>query len=152
MPNEEDPDLNAWKKKISSELSLLGKDVLVVAHSLGGSALLRYLADDGVPASIAGTFVLAAPAWDGDRWNFDELKMPGDLGKTLAPISKLFFYHCRDDNTVPFSHLALHQSLIPQAVTRAFDSGGHQFAGELSSVAADIRGDRAVHRGTRSRG
>ena len=118
MPNEEDPDLNAWKKKISSELSLVRGDVLV----------------------------------DGDWWNFDDLKMPGDLGKTLAPISTLFFYHCRDDNTVPFAHLALHQSRIPQAVTRAFDSEGHQFAGEFSSIAADIRGDRAVHRGTPSRG
>lgn len=38
MPNEEDPDLSAWKKKISSELSLLSRDVLVVAHLLGGSA------------------------------------------------------------------------------------------------------------------
>ena len=134
------------------ELSRVRGEVLVVAHSLGGSALLRYFADDGVPVSITGAFMLAAPAWDGDRWNFDDLKLPSDVGKTLAPIAKLFFYHCRDDNTVPFAHLALHQSRIPQAVARAFDSGGHQFAGELSSIAADIRGDREADRVTHSRG
>jgi hypothetical protein len=85
--------------------------------------------------------LLAAPSWDEDRWNFDDLKLPRDVARRLAPIARIFFYHCRDDDTVPFAHLALHAARIPRAITRAFDQGGHQFGSHLTSVARDIQGN-----------
>jgi predicted alpha/beta hydrolase family esterase len=139
MPGEADPNLATWKKKISSELSRIRGRVILVAHSLGGSILLRYLAEEAVDKPIAGAFFLAAPSWDGERWNFDDLKLPHDIAEKLAPIPRIFFYHCRDDDVAPFAHLALHRARIPQAVTREVDSGGHQFGNDLTGVAADIR-------------
>ena len=144
MPGEADPSVATWKEKLSSELSRLPGKGILVAHSIGGSILLRYLAEEKVERPIAGLFLLAAPSWDGDRWNFDHLKLPCDIAQKLAPIPCLFFYHCRDDDVVPFAHLALHGARIPQALTRAVDSGGHQFSGDLTSVAADIRGKEAA--------
>ena len=144
MPGEADPNVKTWKKKIASELSREPGAVTLVAHSVGGSILLRYLAEEEVQVPIAAVFMLAAPAWDEDRWNFEDLKLPRDVVKRLAPISRLFFYHCRDDDTVPFAHLALHHARIPGAVTRAFDTGGHQFADDRPSIATDIRGIEAV--------
>jgi len=141
MPREGDPNVASWKQKISSELSRIPARVILAAHSVGGSILLRYLAEEKVEKSIAGVFLLAAPSWDEDRWNFDDLKLPGDIAEKLAPIPRVFFYHCRDDEVVPFAHLALHRTRIPRAVTHALDSGGHQFGNDLSGVARDIRGD-----------
>jgi len=141
MPREADPNVAAWEQKISSELARIPGRVILVAHSVGGSILLRYLAEEKVEQPIAGVFLLAAPSWDEDRWNFDDLKLPRDIAKKLAPIPRIFFYHCRDDDVVPFAHLALHRARIPRAVTRAIDSGGHQFGDALTVVAADIRGN-----------
>ena len=143
MPGESDPDVASWKQQIASELSHASGEAIVVAHSIGGSILLRYLSEETVEKPIAGVFLLAAPSWDGDHWNFDDLKLsPGIAGK-LAAIPRLFFYHCRDDDVVPFAHLALQGARIPQAITRAIDSGGHQFGNDLARVAMDIRASAA---------
>lgn len=142
MPLECDPDVAAWKEKIAAELSDLSGPVILVAHSIGGSILLRYLSEEKVGKAIAGLFVLAAPAWDGDRWNFDDLRMRSDIAGRLAAIPRIVFYHCRDDDVVPFAHLALHHAQVPQAVMRSFDGGGHAFGNDLTVVANDIRADR----------
>ena len=141
MPGEADPNLGAWKEKISSELVRIPGTVTLVAHSVGGSILLRYLSGEKVERPIAGLFLLAAPSWDEDRWNFDDLKLPRDIAEKLASIPRIFFYHCRDDDVVPFAHLALHSARIPHAVTRIINSGGHQFGNNLTRVAADIQGN-----------
>ena len=114
--------------------------MVLVAHSVGGSILLRFLSEERVEKPIAGLFLLAVPSWDEDRWNFDDLKLPRDIAEKLAPIPRLSFYHCRDDDVVPFAHLALHGARIPRAVTRALDSGGHQFVNDLTGIARDIQG------------
>jgi pimeloyl-ACP methyl ester carboxylesterase len=51
----------------------------------------------------------------------------------------VFFYHSRDDEVVPFEHLALYQAKLPKATVREFDGRGHQFGDDLSEVARDIR-------------
>jgi predicted alpha/beta hydrolase family esterase len=144
MPAEADPNVASWKKEISSELSRISGKVFLVAHSIGGSILLRYLSEEKVEKPIAGLFLLAAPSWDEDRWNFDDLKLRPDIAEKLVLIPRLFFYHCRDDDVVPFAHLALHGARIPQAIMRAVDSGGHQFGNDLTAVADDIRGNDAA--------
>ncbi|WOB06912.1 alpha/beta hydrolase [Piscinibacter gummiphilus] len=138
MPDEADPNARSWKMKISQELSRIPGRVILAAHSIGGSLLLKYLTEEKIEKPIAGLFVLAAPSWDGDRWNFDDLKLPADITEQLAPIPQAFFYHCRDDDTVPFAHLALHGARLPRATLRAIDHGGHQFDKDLKIVASDI--------------
>jgi uncharacterized protein len=141
MPGEADPNVEAWKRKMSSELSRTHGMVVLVAHSVGGSILLRYLAEEKIEQSIAGLFLLAAPSWDEHDWNFDDLKLPSDIAGRLARVPRIFLYHCRDDSVVPFAHLALHAERFPRAVIRAVDSGGHQFDNDLTNVARDIRND-----------
>jgi hypothetical protein len=84
--------------------------------------------------------LLAAPAWDGKQWDFDDLKLPDGLEEKLASIPRIFLYHSRDDAVVPFAHLALHKARIPKAILRAVDGRGHQFGNDLSGVAGDILG------------
>ena len=52
----------------------------------------------------------------------------------------MFFYHSRDDELVPFGHLALYAEKVPHARFRAFYGRGHQFDDDLSEVAHDIEG------------
>jgi alpha-beta hydrolase superfamily lysophospholipase len=48
MPDEADPNVQSWKRKIAVELSRLPGKVLLVGHSVGGAMLLRYLSEDDV--------------------------------------------------------------------------------------------------------
>jgi len=138
MPNEADPKMDSWKRKIHDELSSIPGKVLLVGHSMGGAVLLKYLAEEEVGKPIAGLFLLAAPSWDEDRWNFDDLKLPPDIAERLASIPRIFLYHSRDDAIVPFAHLALHRARLPQATIREVDGRGHQFGNDLAEVARDI--------------
>lgn len=143
MPDESNPSVQVWRQRISAELSQISGEVILVAHSVGGSILLQYLSNEKFGNSIEGLFVLAAPTWDDDQWNFDDLKLPRNIAEKLALIPRIFFYHCRDDEIVPFAHLALHAAQIPQAITRVVSQGGHQFGNDLARIAMDIRGNDA---------
>ena len=139
MPDEANPNVKSWKRQISAELSRLPGKVLLVGHSVGGAMLLKYLSEEDVRAPIAGLFLLAAPSWDEDQWNFDDLKLPPDIAEKLASIPRIVLYHSRDDDVVPFAHLAIHEARLPQATIRTVDGGGHQFGNDLTDVARDIR-------------
>jgi len=69
-----------------------------------------------------------------DEFTLDE----GHASKLLKAVP-VYFYHSRDDDTVPFTHLALHREKFPHAIVREFDGRGHQFNNDLSEVAADIQ-------------
>jgi predicted alpha/beta hydrolase family esterase len=144
MPDEGEPAVGPWKRKISEELSRLKGPIVLVAHSVGGSILLRYLAEESVDGPIVGLFLLAVPSWDENRWNFDDLKLPVNLADRLASIPRIFLYHCRDDEGVPFAHLALHRGRLPTATIREVARGGHQFGNDLAEVARDIRANQAA--------
>src|SRR5262245_6076776 len=104
MPGESDPDITKWKARIAQELNALDGSVMVVGHSVGGAALLKYLSEDEVEKPIEGLVLLAVPSWDEENWNFDDLKLPRDLSMKLSRIPHIFLYHNRDDEIVPFSH------------------------------------------------
>jgi uncharacterized protein len=61
-----------------------------------------------------------------------------DLPSKLPEGMPVFFYHSRDDEVVPFAHLALYKERLPWATVREFDDRGHQFGDNLSEVARDI--------------
>jgi predicted alpha/beta hydrolase family esterase len=139
MSGESDPDMQTWKDQIRRELAALNGKVILVGHSIGGAALLKYLSEENVATPIAGLFLLAVPSRDEKNWNFDDLELPSDLAAKLSRIPQVFLYHDRDDEIVPFSHLALHAARLPRAVVRESDKGGHQFGGDLANIASDIR-------------
>jgi len=139
MSGESDPDMQTWKDQIRRELAAVNSKVVLVGHSIGGAALLKYLSEENVATPIAGLFLLAVPSRDEKNWNFDDLQLPSDLAAKLSRIPQVFLYHDRDDEIVPFSHLALHAARLPRAVVRESDKGGHQFGGDLANIASDIR-------------
>jgi serine hydrolase len=146
MPDESKPDTKTWKTKITRELEDLDGSIILVGHSVGGSTLLKYLSEGNIVKPIAGLFLLAAPSWDEDNWNFDDLKLPRDLEAKLSRIPQIFLYHNRDDEIVPFRHLALHAARLPRAIVRESNRGGHQFANDLANVASDIRRATQAHK------
>lgn len=131
MPDEDDPQYGPWAAQLAAELAALDEDAIVVGHSVGGAVLLRHLSEAKIDKPLAGIFVVAAPYWGAEEY---EAHLPAGL--------PLFLYHGRDDEIIPFAHLAQFAEKFPQAVVREVAGCGHQFNNDLSAVADDIKGLR----------
>jgi predicted alpha/beta hydrolase family esterase len=139
MPEEYSATYADWKAPIERELASLDEEVILVGHSVGGSVLLKYLSEQQLDKPITSLFLLATPYWGADEfWKWDEAQLPQDLAAKLATIPRIFLYHSRDDEVVPFAHLTLYAAKLRQATIREFDGRGHQFGNNLAEVAEDI--------------
>jgi uncharacterized protein len=140
MPDADSPEYGAWKEQIARELAALDGEVVLVGHSLGGSILLKYLSEEEVEKPVAGLFLIAPPYWGAEDWEVSEYALQDGFASKLPPELPVFFYHSRDDEVVPFAHLALYTEKLAQATFHEFDGRGHQFNDDLSEVARDIKG------------
>ena len=138
MPDEDRPECEAWKGRIAKELAALDGEVILVGHSLGASILLKYLSEESLRKPVAGLFLIAPPYWGAEDWEVDEYALQEDFASKLPEGLPVFFYHSRDDEWVPFAHLALYAERLPRATIREFDGRRHQFDDDLSEVARDI--------------
>jgi len=138
LPNEDSPECEAWKVQIAQEITTLDGEVILVGHSLGASILLKYLSEEKVEKPVAGIFLVAPPYWGAEDWEVSEYALQKDFASKLPEGLPVFFYHSRDDELVPFAHLALYTEKFPRATIREFDDRGHQFDDDLSDVARDI--------------
>jgi uncharacterized protein len=137
MPDD-DPSYETWKEQIIKELSGLEGEVILVGHSFGASLLLKYLSEEKIEKSIVALFLVASPYWGTKDWQA-EYVLEEDFAARLSKNLQLFFYHSRDDDVVPFTHLELYKEKLPQATFLELDKGGHQFDNDLSEVARDIQ-------------
>jgi pimeloyl-ACP methyl ester carboxylesterase len=74
-----------------------------------------------------------------EGWQVEEDTLREDFASKLPEGLPVFLYHSRDDEVVPFEHLALYAEKLPQATIHEFDDRGHQFDDDLSEVARDIK-------------
>ena len=139
MPNEGSPEVEAWKDRISEELAAMDGEVVLVGHSVGAFVLLKYLSEEEPEKPVAGLFLVAAPYVGTGGWELDKYALREDFASKLPEGLRVFLYHSRDDEEVPFEHLALYEANLPRASVRASDGRGHQFGDDLSEVARDIR-------------
>ncbi len=138
MPDPDHPRYLAWRDQIEQERGKLDADALLIGHSLGGSMLLKYLAEGTDPRPIAGLFLVSVPYWGKQDWEL-EYAVPEDFASHLPSIRHLFLYHSRSDQEVPFSSLRRYQEKLPQATVRVLDGKDHSFTEGLPLLAQDIK-------------
>jgi predicted alpha/beta hydrolase family esterase len=130
-----------WKDEMAAELKASGDPSIVVAHSLGGAAVLKYLAEERRDLSLAGLFLIGTPykCTDGE-WGGDDFALAVDFAKALPSMGAIVLYHSEDDEWVPFSHLARWAEKLPGAISRPFTDRGHSFSAKaFPELIADIR-------------
>ena len=132
------PDFG-WLKQIGNEIGKLRDDFILVGHSLGASLLLKYLSENKISKKPAGIFLISTVFWSGKEKWVQGLKLQEDFAESLPKNSRIFFYHCRDDEEIPFDHLVSYRHKIPAAIFREIESGGHQLGNNLNLVAKDIK-------------
>lgn len=138
LPNNGTPDLGR-REQISHEISKGKEDFILVGHSLGASMLMACLSENKIKNKIRGIFLLSTPFWKGNEDWVKAFKLQPDFAKQLDKEIPLFFYHCRDDDEVPFDHMNIYKQHIPWATFREISVGGHQFSNDLTIVANDIK-------------
>jgi len=142
MPNEDDAHYDQWSRQIERDLLKLRGPIALVGHSVGASVLVKYLSEADPRNRVAGIFLMANPFWGGTGWRYEgweELALSPQSALKLSSWAAIFLYHARDDETVPFDHLALYAKALPHAKVRQLKTGGHQLNDQLSVVAEDIR-------------
>ena len=136
MPRPTEPHYHTWARRIAELLAENTRPALV-AHSVGASVVLKYLAEAAPRPGLAGLFLIATPFW---RPNFPEFALPPDFPTRLRNLSPLYLYHSRDDPEVPIEHLERYARALPQAIVRVLDGRGHEFnQPEFPELVADIR-------------
>lgn len=143
MTDEDNAPYEQWKQRIEAELTAMSGPVLLVGHSVGAAIVAKCLTEIEVNTPIAGIFLMSTPFWGGEGWQYEgyqTLELPSDFAARLPQDAPVFLYHSHDDNVVPFHHLALYARILPKAIVRDFERGGHQFNNDLTMVAKDIIG------------
>jgi predicted alpha/beta hydrolase family esterase len=139
MPNEADPQYSAWRVALQSELAALEQGAVVVGHSVGGTILVHVLAEWTQPFTLGAICLIAAPFIGTGGWESDDIEPRADLAARLPRDVPIFFYHGRDDDSVPFAHVDLYARVVPRAHVRRLADRDHQLNNRLSEIAADIR-------------
>ena len=142
MLDEDNATYKSWKQQIEKELTAMQAPIILVGHSIGASVIIKCMSETEVKKPIAGIFLTATPFWGGNGWRYEgyeELELPKGFAAKLPKGASIFLYQSRDDETVPFAHLALYAQVLPQATVRELDAGGHQLNNDLFEVASDIK-------------
>jgi len=142
MIDEDNAPYEQWKHQIEKEMAGMQGSIILVGHSVGASVIIKIMSETEVKKPLAGIFLISSPYWGGDGWRYEgyeKLALPKDVAAKLPTGMPIFLYHCRDDEVVPFDHLALYAQIFPQATVRKIDKGGHQVNNDLSVVARDIK-------------
>ena len=100
---------------------------------------MKYLSEQTLKKPIGGIYIITAPYWGAEDWDYDEYALREDVATQLPKEPHIVLYHSRDDEIVPFSHLAFYAETLPQATIPEFEDRGHQFKNNLVEVAEDIK-------------
>ena len=128
-----------WPSAIGDLIKEFEDPLIIVAHSFGGSMLLKYLSENQHLENIKAIFLLSTPFWSGDEDWVQGLKLANDFAKKLPVDVPTFLYHCKDDDEVTIDHLKKYKDHIPWAKFVELESGGHQLTNDLSVVAEEIK-------------
>lgn len=142
MPREDDPSFERWGPAIRQEIEALDDGEIVVGHSVGGTLLVRVLAERPPERRLGAIVLLATPFVGDGGWPGDNFEMPGDLGDRLPDGVPVHLFHGLDDDEVPAAHADLYARVIPQARVHRLPGRDHQLGNDLAEVATVIRAVR----------
>ncbi|MEO8245192.1 MAG: alpha/beta hydrolase, partial [bacterium] len=116
LPGLEQVNWAATRADLQRALDALPSGSLIVAHSLGGSALLKYLSEPAESPAIAGIWLLAAPYnLANSAWGPSDFCFPADFATRLPDVGPITLCHSRDDAFIAFDDLAKWTARIPRA-------------------------------------
>ena len=139
MPNEDDPEYDAWKETLEKEFDALDDGAIVVGHSIGATILINALAERPPTRQFGAIMLIAAPFVGEGGWPSEDIQLPIDLGARLPRGVPVYIYHGLQDETAPPSHVELYARAMPQASVLRLPDRDHQLNNDLKEIAATIK-------------
>lgn len=132
-----------WSKvetQLGDTLRQLPQGAIVVAHSVGASAMVKLLSH-GVDPKLTQLLLLACPysATDGE-WGDSDFSFPANFARRLPRDLKMVLWHSDDDEDIPVDSAHRYAEKLPDAKVVIVHEHGHQFTGSLKFLADAIRG------------
>lgn len=132
-------DWTATARELGAALDDLPAGAIVVAHSVGASAMLKLLSS-GTDPKLAHLFLLAPPYNGADgEWGDDAFSFPADFAKRLPPGLPITLWHDEEDETIPVESAHRYAEKMKAAKVVIVHDYGHQFEGSLAFLATAIR-------------
>lgn len=140
MPNGLNAKYLEWKIWFDKIVPLLNQEVVLVGHSLGGTFLVKYLAENKFPKNIKSLH-LAAPAYDaeGTEESMADFLMPDNLEAVSNSSERILLYQSKDDVVVPPLNAEKFKKAIPSIEVMYFEDRGHFRQEEFPELVENIR-------------
>ena len=133
-------DWPAVAAELGNVLRQLPGGAIVVAHSIGASAVLKILSA-GIDPDLARLFLLAAPYNGADgEWGDGDFAFPADFARRLPRGLPVTLWHSEDDEIIPVDSARRYAEKLPAAEVHLLDGYGHQFKKSLTFLADAIHG------------
>lgn len=140
MPDPENPKYMEWRKVLKEELAALEDGSVLVGHSIGGSALLKFLSEEELGKSFSKVITISAPFWGLDEdWQLDEFELAEDFASRNSLLPDVVLFHSIGDEIVPFAHLQKYMEELPSATIKQLSGYDHIFQEGLTDAADEIR-------------
>ena len=126
MPNGTNASYQEWKIWFERIIPLLGENVILIGHSLGGIFLAKYLSENSFPKKIKTTILVAPPYDDANGGeSLKDFKLPTSLSRFAKQGGIIYLIQSKDDPVVPFEQLAKYKKALPNAKILTFEDRGH---------------------------
>lgn len=139
FPNKQNADYDAWKLWFEKYINTYCQHdipVHIIAHSLGGIFIVKYLSQHVFPATIKNLHLIA-PVFDDEGLNGEVI---GNFSLDISLLDRantqatwLHIWHSKDDPIVPYSHVNKYKQYLTNAKIHTFENRGH-FANQASFI------------------
>jgi len=134
-------DWPAVQAQLGEALDGMPAGAVVIAHSVGASAMLKLLCERRDPK--LRQLLLLAPPYNGadGEWDDDDFAFPTNFASHLPRHLEITIWHSRDDEIIPVANAERYRQKLTRARIILLDGYGHQFEGPLGFLADAILGD-----------
>lgn len=113
--------------------------MILVGYSFGASMLLKWLSENKIKEQVTGIFLIATPFWSGNEDWKQGFKLEENFVDHLPKDIPIYFYHCKNDEEIPFDNLLQYKQNLPRAIYREINNGDHQLNNDLKIIANDTK-------------
>ncbi|MBU1126154.1 MAG: alpha/beta fold hydrolase [Patescibacteria group bacterium] len=129
LPDPESPDPEVWTKTLVEEVGPIDDETIVVGHSVGAAAALRFL-EAAEAYSTPKACLLISPPWmirSDDLRGFFLSELDFDV--LMWKASRFVIIHSKDDDKIPFDHAEKYAAVLHAKLIERNNGEGH-FLGE----------------------
>lgn len=137
MPNKNNARYEEWKIWFEKLIPFLNEEIILIGHSLGGSFVAKYLSENKFHKKLKAVLLVSA-VYDKDTEGYDlgTFSLPAKLN---LQTEKIYLYHSKDDNVVPFNDVNKYKEALPNAEVKIFEDRGHFTQEQFPEIVEDIK-------------